>query len=285
MQDHLTDSKKGERGGRGGGNAALRSMPIERFLGDAPPVRFEDTVAVEEPLEIRIEGQSVAVVMRTPGHDRELAAGFLLSEGVIRSARDLFEIVVCPGGGEGTAVDVTLRDPGRLDFSKLTRHLFTSSSCGVCSRASLEAVLGGRRRLSSGLRVRAANLRTFPAKLREAQETFASTGGLHGCALFDAEGGLVMAREDVGRHNALDKLVGWALLQAKTGLGRHVLLLSGRSSFELLQKAYMAGIVFVAGIGAPSSLAVEFSRESGQTLVGFLRENSCNAYSGGQRLV
>jgi FdhD protein len=244
-----------------------------------------DAVAVEEPVEIRIEGRSVAVVMRTPGHDRELAAGFLLSEGVIRSARDLFEIVVCPGAGEGTAVDVTLRDPSRLDLTKLTRHLFTSSSCGVCSRASLDAVLGGRKRLSSGLRVRAANLRTWPAKLREAQETFASTGGLHGCALFDAEGGLVMAREDVGRHNALDKLVGWALLNGKAKLGRHVLLLSGRSSFELLQKAYMAGIPFVAGIGAPSSLAVDFARESGQTLVGFLKEQSCNAYSAGHRLV
>jgi FdhD protein len=268
-----------------GGELGVRSVPIERFLGDAPRKRMADAVAVEEPLEIRIEGRSVAVVMRTPGHDRELAAGFLLSEGVIRSARDLFEIVVCPGAGEGTAVDVTLRDPSRLDLTKLTRHLFTSSSCGVCSRASLDAVLGGRKRLSSGLRVRAANLRTWPAKLREAQETFASTGGLHGCALFDAEGGLVMAREDVGRHNALDKLVGWALLNGKAKLGRHVLLLSGRSSFELLQKAYMAGIPFVAGIGAPSSLAVDFARESGQTLVGFLKEQSCNAYSGGHRLV
>ena len=247
----------------------------------------DDVLAAEVPLELRVEGRSLAVLMRTPGHDRELAAGWLLTEGVIKTARDLFDITACvaPGAaGKGNAVDVALARPGAVDFAKLTRHVFTSSSCGVCSTASIEAVLRQRKPLKDVFQIAARTLLGLPAALAAQQPTFQTTGGLHACALFDRSGKLLALREDVGRHNALDKLIGWALLEKRTPLRGHAVLLSGRASFEMMQKAHAAGIAVVAAISAPSSLAVEFARASGQTLAGFVRGGSMNVYAGAARI-
>ncbi len=258
------------------------------FEDAGPDGEKSDVVATEEPLEIRVEGRPLAVVMRTPGHDRELAAGFLLTEGVIKSAKDLFDITMCVdagNAGKGNAVDVALAHPGSFDFEKLSRHVFTSSSCGICGTASIDAVLKRRKPLSDDVRVSAEVLLSLPKKLTKAQPTFKSTGGLHACALFDAEGNLLDVREDIGRHNALDKLVGAALLARRTPLHGHIVLLSGRASFEMMQKAHAGGIAVVAAISAPSSLAVEFARESGQTFAGFVRGRSMNVYAGAERIV
>jgi len=258
-----------------------------RRYSDREIAEVTDEVATEEPLEIRVEGHSVAVVMRTPGHDRELAAGFLMTEGIIKSARDVFDITTCvPSGaaGKGNVVDVALARPESFDFANLTRHVFTSSSCGICSKASIDLVLKQRERLVDDLRVSAEVILSLPDRLAQQQETFKRTGGLHACALFNAEGDLLETREDVGRHNALDKLAGWALLAKRTPLHAHLVLLSGRASFEMMQKSHAAGIPVVASISAPSSLAVQFAQESGQTLVGFLRGRTMNVYAGGERL-
>ncbi len=246
-----------------------------------------DEIAAEEPLEIRVEGQSLAVVMRTPGHDRELAAGFALSEGIIKSAKEVFDITTCvvPGAaGKGNVVDIGLTHPGSFDSSKLTRYTFTSASCGVCSKASIDAVLRRRKPLTNSARVSGEVILSLPRKLSRRQETFHRTGGLHACALFTLDGDLLEVREDIGRHNALDKLIGWALLEKKVPLHDHIVLLSGRASFEMMQKAYSAGLSIVAAISAPSSLAVEFARESGQTLAGFIRGRAMNIYAGPERV-
>lgn len=246
-----------------------------------------DELAAEEPLEIRVEGRSIAVVMRTPGHDRELAAGFLLTEGIVKCAKDIFDITSClaeGGAGKGNAVDVALTRPGGFDFEKLTRHVFTSSSCGICSKATIGAVLKRRRPLRDGMRVTTKVILSLPRQLARHQEAFRRTGGLHACALFDGDGRFVAAREDVGRHNALDKLAGFALLGKLTPLRGHIALLSGRASFEMMQKSHAAGIAVVVAISAPSSLAVEFARESRQTLVGFLRGGAMNVYAGAERI-
>lgn len=266
--------------------SATHSLKVARFRKGAAVAVVRDLVAVEAPMEIRVEGHSLAVLMRTPGRDRELTAGFLLSEGVIRSSRDLFEISLCGGeaGAPAQVAEVHLRNPSKFAPEKLTRHLLTSSSCGVCSQTLLASVLRRRRPLKGSARIAPAELQRMPGMLREAQAVFAVTGGLHACALVEAGGDLVEVCEDVGRHNALDKLIGNRLLNRQLPLDSHVLLLSGRTSFEMVQKAYAAGIVFVAAIGAPSSLAVDFARKSGQTLVGFLREDSFNTYSGSRRL-
>ncbi len=247
----------------------------------------EDAVAVEEPREIRVEGHCIAVVMRTPGHDRELAAGFLLSEAVIQAASDVFDITTCVSAGsagKGNVVDVALRNPGTFDHRNLSRHVFTSSSCGICSKTSIDAVLGKCRPLVDEFTVAPNVLLSLPARLGSGQPGFKSSGGLHACGLFDTAGNLIAVREDVGRHNALDKLIGHTLIQKKTPLTAHVVMLSGRASFEMMQKAYAGGISVIAAIGAPSSLAVEFARESGQTLAGFVRADSMNIYAGGQRI-
>ena len=264
-----------------------RAIRLLRFAQGRAVGESDDVLAVEEPLEIRVEGRSIAVVMRTPGHDRELAAGFLLSEGVIKAAKDLFDITTCvkpDGAGKGNAVDVALAHPGAVDLEKLTRHVFTSSSCGICSQTSIDAVLRVRKRLTDRVRMDAATLLALPAQLAPAQAAFQTTGGLHACALFDRTGKLLALREDVGRHNALDKLIGWALLEKRTPLRGHAVLLSGRASFEMMQKAHAAGIPVVAAISAPSSLAVEFARASGQTLAGFVRGRSMNLYAGARRI-
>jgi FdhD protein len=264
-----------------------RAIPIQRYQAGQLQAAELDDVAAEEPLEIRVEGRSLAVVMRTPGHDRELAAGFLLTEGIIKSARDLFDITTCVAPGEqgkGNAVDVALAHPASFDIDKLSRHVFTSSSCGVCSKASIDAVIKRRKPLHDEVRVPARVLLSLPDRLARGQDAFKKTGGIHACALFDASGKLLAAREDVGRHNALDKLIGWALLESLLPLRGHVALLSGRSSFEMMQKAHAAGIPIVAAISAPTSLAVEFARESGQTLAGFVRGRSMNLYAGAERI-
>jgi FdhD protein len=245
-----------------------------------------DVVAREEPLEIRVEGRSVAVVMRTPGHDVELAAGFLVSEGVVKRPRDVLEISQCPvtADSRGNVVDVLLGG-AVVDWDSLTRHVFSASSCGLCGKTSIDSVFQQFAPVTADWRVEATLLAELPGKLRAVQETFDKTGGLHACAVFDLRGELLVMREDVGRHNALDKVLGWALLEGALPLDRHVLLLSGRVSFEMIQKALAAGIGLVAAISAPSSLAVDFAVEAGQTLVGFLRGQTMNVYAHPQRLM
>ncbi len=267
--------------------SATAPIRLVRFANSRAVGEREDVVAVEEPLEIRVAGRSIAVVMRTPGHDRELTAGFLLTEGVIKSRDDLYDITKCAGAegaGKGNAVEVILARPEAVDFEKLTRHVFTSSSCGICSQASIEAVLRVRKRLVDRVRVEARTLLALPAALASRQAAFQTTGGLHACALFTRDGELLAVREDVGRHNALDKLIGWALLAGRTPLRGHIALLSGRASFEMMQKAHAAGIPVVAAISAPSSLAVELARACGQTLAGFVRGRGMNIYAGAQRI-
>ena len=265
------------------------SVPIvlTRFEGGARDESREDVVAAEEPLEIRVEGQTISIVMRTPGHDRELTAGFLLSEGVIKSAKDVFDIATCvarPGEEKGNVIDAALARPEAFDASRFSRHILTSSSCGICGATSIEAVLKTRPPLTEQWQIDPELLFSLPSQLTRRQKTFRSTGGLHACALFDRKGRFLALREDVGRHNALDKLIGWALLKKRTPLREHLVLLSGRASFEMMQKAHAAGITMVAAISAPSSLAVEFAQVSGQTLAGFLRGRSMNVYAGAQRL-
>jgi len=252
----------------------------------------EDCVAVEAPLEIRVAllgdespGQAVSVTMRTPGQDVELALGFLHGEGVIRARRDVASVREC--GAEGNVVRVELSPGISLDAARLQRNFYATSSCGVCGKASLQAV---EAMLDSGpvdstLRVHAALLTSLPAAAREVQPVFRDTGGLHAATLFDADGQLIATFEDVGRHNALDKLIGSMLLDDALPLSRCVLHLSGRASFELLQKAAVAGIPVVAAIGAPSSLAIDVAERTGILLVGFLRGDSFNVYAHGERLL
>ena len=257
------------------------AVAIARYRTEGGFVRTLDRVAAEEPLAIRVNGTSVAVTMRTPGHDDELAIGFLLTEGVIHAADEIAEIAHCPDvdpEGVGNTLDVRLR--GETDLSRLTRHVFTSSSCGVCGKATIESVFGNFPPVPLHEAPDPALLLSLSAKLRDAQETFDRTGGLHASALFDRAGNLLLLREDVGRHNALDKVIGHAL-KHDLPMDEAILLVSGRISFELMQKALAARIPVVAGISAPSSLAVKLAKDSGQTLVGFLRERGFNVYAGG----
>jgi len=259
-------------------------IEITKIREDATE-RMSDFVAREEPLEIRVEGRSIAVVMRTPGCDEELTAGFLLSEGVIHKAADVFEIAQCPAeDNTGNVINAQLTDPESVNWDSLTRHVFSSSSCGICGKATIESVLGCSSQITDDTKVSAGLISSLPDKLRAVQETFDKTGGLHASAIFNAAGDLLFHREDVGRHNALDKVIGHALLSKKLPLSGHMLLLSGRISFELMQKAQAAGIAIIAGISAPSSLAVDFAKDSGQTLIGFLRGKSMNVYAGEQRV-
>lgn len=261
-----------------------RTVQLLRRSGGTWEAR-QDVVACEEPLEIRVEGRSVAVVMRTPGHDEELAAGFLVSEGVVKHPRDLLEISQCPvtTDSKGNVVDVLLGG-AVVNWDSLTRHVFSASSCGLCGKTSLDSVFQQFPDVTAAWQIEASFLAALPAKLRAAQDTFETTGGLHACAVFDLAGNLIVSREDVGRHNALDKVLSWALMQDRLPLDQHVLLLSGRVSFEMMQKALAAGIPLVAAISAPSSLAVEFAERSGQTLVGFLRGETMNLYAHTERV-
>ena len=245
-----------------------------------------DNLAREEPLEIRVRGRSVAVTMRTPGHDRELAAGFLLSEGLLHQREQIIEISSCLQSDKPeNTLNVFLAPTVEVNLESLTRHVFASSSCGICGKASIDAVHQHFPPIQSELRVSAEILAQLPGKLRDSQETFAQTGGLHAAALFDARGQLLVVREDVGRHNAVDKVLGYGLLERQLPFDSHVMLVSGRASFEIVQKALAGRIPIVCAISAPSSLAVEFAQASGQTLVGFLRDQRMNIYSGAERII
>jgi FdhD protein len=265
---------------------ALRTKSITRIEGAARQPGCEDLLAVEEPLEIRVGGRSIAVVMRTPGHDRELAAGFLVTEGIERGRDDILDIVRCSGAAtapeniQENIVDVLLAPTAAVDLSRLTRHVFTSSSCGICSKASIDAVRLQFAPLAGSQAMRREVIASLPDRLRQAQPAFAASGGLHASALFDAAGDLELVREDVGRHNALDKVIGHAFFGGTLPLGGRVLLVSGRVSFELMQKALAGGIGCVAAISAPTTAAVEFAEASGQTLVGFVRGTRMNVYAG-----
>lgn len=234
-----------------------------------------DRLAVEEPLEIRVNGDPIAVTMRTPGHDEELALGFCLSEGIPATGARLPEDLA--------ANTVEVDAPG-FDASALRRSFYTSSSCGVCGKGALEAVAVEAPRVESDLRVPAALVQTLPERLREAQAAFEATGGLHATGLFAPDGVLLCVREDVGRHNALDKVVGWALREGLLPLARSILCVSGRLSFELVQKAAVAGCPIMAAVGAPSTLAVELARDRGITLCGFVRGATFNVYSESGRI-
>jgi FdhD protein len=265
--------------------------PVMRIV-DGETRRRPDVLAAEEPLEIRVDGQSLAVTMRTPGHDVELAHGFLLTEGVIGSREDISIARYCDSvddSGRNTynVLDMALAPGVPPPDDSVERRFYTTSSCGVCGKASLDAVRTRTRHAPGDdpLRLTTDVLAGLPDTLRAAQAVFDSTGGLHAAGLFRADGTLLVAREDVGRHNAVDKVVGHMLLEGGVPARGTVLMVSGRASFELTQKAVMAGIPALAAVSAPSSLAVEMARESGMTLVGFLRGTSMNVYAGTERIV
>ena len=253
----------------------------------------EDMLAVEQPLEIKIlygtednrHLKNISVTMCTPGHDEELATGFLFTEGIIKSSDDIISCVSTAAAGNNSVT--TVLKPGiSFDPKKMERHFYSSSSCGVCGKSSIDAVkynFSGDP-VHDTMSIPAFLLIQLPELLRKQQEVFEHTGGLHASALFDPNGHLLLSREDVGRHNALDKLIGASLIAGNIPLHEHLLLLSGRASFELIQKAAMAGIKIVCAVGAPSSLAVELAKELDITLVGFLRDGRFNIYSGEQRI-
>jgi len=276
---------------RPGSKTSARVWTIEGGRARLHP----DDLATEEPLEIRLlagnERRTLAVTMRTPGNDFELAAGFLHSEGIIAGRDEIARISYCidpevDADQRYNIVNVSIRRSTLPELAPLERHVFTSSACGVCGKASLDALaIRGCAVVPDGPSVPIETLYRLPEALREAQGVFRKTGGLHAAALFDPDGSLIALREDVGRHNALDKLIGWALLEGRLPLERGILLLSGRASFELVQKSVVAGIPVVAAVSAPSSLAVETARRFGVTLIGFLRGERCNVYAGRERLV
>lgn len=260
-------------------------------LGGPVDVRRPDTLVVEEPLEIRVAGRPMAITMRTPGDDMDLAAGFLVSEGVLSEASHLQAMRFCADanadeGNTYNILDVGLAPGVALPDPSLERSFYTTSSCGLCGKASLDAV-----RTQTSFEVAADPLvvttdvlASLPDRLREAQRVFDRTGGLHAAALFSPGGDLLVLREDVGRHNAVDKVVGWALREGRLPLRSTILLVSGRASFELTQKAWMAGIPLLAAVSAPSSLAVDLAVEAGMTLVGFLRGETMNVYANDRRV-
>ena len=255
-----------------------------------------DSVAVEEPMEVRLEvpgdggtrEHPVSVTMRTPGDDFELAAGFLFTEGVVTDPRAVADVRYCRDVDpqEYNVVTASLRDPGAFDATSLTRNFYVTSSCGVCGKASLESVevMGCQAVPDGTLAIHEAEMRALPERLRSAQQVFDRTGGIHAAGLFDSGGGITVVREDVGRHNAVDKVVGTLVLSGGLPGSELGLVVSGRSSFEILQKAAMAGFPMVVAVGAPSSLAVTFARRFNMTLVGFTKSDGYNIYSGGERI-
>ncbi|WP_338891164.1 formate dehydrogenase accessory sulfurtransferase FdhD [Rhodococcus sovatensis] len=264
--------------------------PVVRIRGPHETTR-PDTLVVEEPLEIRVNGSALAVTMRTPGHDIELAHGFLLTEGVIVRREDISVARYCDGvddDGQNTynVLDITLAPGVAPPEPGVERNFYTTSSCGVCGKGSLDAVRLKTRHSPAAdkTEVKASVLTTMPGTLRESQKAFDSTGGLHAAALFDVDGTMLVSREDVGRHNAVDKVVGWATGESRIPLAGTVLMVSGRASFELAQKAVMAGIPILAAVSAPSSLAVDLAGDSGLTVVGFLRGEDMNLYSHTHRI-
>ncbi len=272
-----------------------RRVTVTKVRDDRPR-REEDLLAVEEPLEIRVgragEGEpprALSVTMRTPGHDFELAVGFLFTEGIVRRRDDIRSVEYARHGVRGPSenvVEVVLEKEAGADLSFVHRNFYTTSSCGVCGKASLDSlrVAGVAPSPSGRPRVRSDLIPSLPDRLREGQRLFSSTGGLHAAARFDAAGRLLSLREDIGRHNAVDKLVGEQVLAGRVPLHDEILVVSGRASFEILQKAAVAGFPFVVAVGAPSTLAVDVAREFGMTLVGFARGDRYNVYAGADRL-
>lgn len=275
------------------GRASARRRVVRVTLGARPRVR-PDTLAGEEPLEIRVGGRPLTVTMRTPGDDMDLAVGFLVGEGLIGGGADVAGMRYCVGDG---AVDAD----GRVTYNVLDlalapgvpepgvgagRNFYTTSSCGLCGKASIETVrIRGRHRVDDDpLRIRAEVLADLPGRLRRSQRLFATTGGLHAAALADADGKILVVREDVGRHNAVDKVIGWAARAGLLPLRERVLVVSGRASFELVQKALMAGVPALAAVSAPSTLAADLAEDAGMTLAGFVRDSSMNLYAGAERV-
>ena len=264
MSESSIDSHKIIRRNRGG---ELQYLP--------------DDLTIEEPLEIRIRGKVIATTMRTPGHDEELAAGFLLSEAIVKKRADVTEI-----SAVDNRVDIELRRGGHLKLNSTKRFGTISSSCGLCGKTNIAAIRQNFPAIrSTDIRVDVETLLSLPEALRNAQSDFARTGGIHAAGIFGLDGKLKIAREDIGRHNAVDKAIGRAFLDQLLPLDRHLLLVSGRASFEIIQKALAAGIPIVAAVSAPSSLAVEFARDSNQTLIGFLRPPSFNIYAHIERVI
>jgi len=264
----------------------LRAQSVLRLQGVLGELR-EDALTVEEPLEIRIAGQALAVLMRTPGEDFDLAAGFLLTEGMIRRPEELGALSYCPDAQPPNlenVVEVQLSEGVGFDLERFRRNFYATSSCGICGKASIEAIRAQAPALAGDFRLRREVLYILNDKLRAAQALFARTGSLHAAGLFGLEGELLVLREDVGRHNAVDKVVGSFVRSGRPVPVPAVLMVSGRASFEIAQKALMAGIGIVAAVSAPSTLAVDLARESGMTLVGFLRGESANVYAGAERL-
>jgi len=255
---------------------------------DGALARKDDYLAAEEPLEIRIGENPLSVTMRTPGHDTELAAGFLFTEGIIERRDQLLKLDAAPPRDEpnrGNIIEASLAPEALPDFDKMRRHFFAASSCGICGKTSIDAV---RSRClqppAPDFRLDAEVLVQLPDALRASQAVFGRTGGLHAAALFDPDGNLLVVREDIGRHNAVDKVIGWALLAGRVPLGDSILLVSGRGGFEIAQKAIVAGLPVVASVSAPSSLAVQLARELRLTLVGFLRGRRFVIYAGAERI-
>jgi len=250
--------------------------------------RKDDYLAAEEPLEIRVGSEPLSVTMRTPGHDRELAAGFLFTEGLIQRREQIVKLESSEpqdGTNRGNVIQAELAPDAAPDFVKMKRHFFAASSCGICGKASIDSI---RSRLlavpNPDFRLDAEILVLLPDALRSSQDVFQRTGGLHAAALFDPRGKLFVLREDIGRHNAVDKVIGWALLEGHVPLSDSVLLVSGRGGFEIVQKAIIAGVPVVASVSAPSSLAVQLARELRLTLIGFLRGRRFVIYAGEERV-
>jgi len=268
----------------------VRATPL--FVQDGSARPRSDVLVAEEPLEIRVNTHGVdhpiSVTMRTPANDFELAVGFLYTEGIIRSRDEMDQVRYCVGGPveqQYNIVTVALRPGVAFDADALKRNFYTTSSCGICGKASLEALAINRPpAIPEGPVVDASTITTLPDKLRKAQKVFEQTGGLHAAGLFEPDGRLIAVREDVGRHNAVDKLVGWLVMEGKVPAGERILVVSGRASFEIMQKALAAGIPIVAAVSAPSSLAVATAEEFGMTLAGFVRGESLNVYAGKQRI-
>ena len=293
---------------------AFSRTSVRRVNGGPVDEQFEDLLAVEEPLEIRLgfsdngklTHKAISITMRTPGNDAELAAGFLFTEGIVENRGQVASIRHCgpkvseintlphgrvsarsatPPQASTNTIRVDLKNRVGVDLKRLERHFYTSSSCGVCGKSSIDVLKTGAKPLEDvGFIVGRDVIHSLPERLRFRQSVFDQTGGLHASALFDCKGNLEIIREDVGRHNALDKVIGERFLAGDVPLGNRVLMVSGRASFELVQKALMAGIPILAAVGAPSSLAVELAKEFGMTLIGFLRDGKFNVYSGGERL-
>ena len=258
-----------------------RTKNVLRWVAGERGESTTDELAVEEPLEIQVDTHPVSVTMRTPGHDDELAAGFLVTEGIVTSSKDILRIAAHPRNKQNV-INVFLRNV--CDLDRLKRNVFVSSSCGLCGKASIENVHQHFKPVKSRFHVRREMLLTLPEKLQRAQKTFARTGGLHAAGVFSRDGELIILREDVGRHNAVDKVIGHGLLNGLLPFNEHILMVSGRASFEIMQKALAARIPIVAAISAPSSLAVDFATEGGQILIGFLRGERMNLYASAQRV-